>query len=131
VRTLAIANPGAAPYGAAALETLRALGIEAAGRLRIVKGENAAQAFQFVASGAADAGFVALSQVIDYEATSGTSITHEIFTVDPVLHAPIEQQAIQVRQSSPNPVARDWLEFLRSDAAGRIIVEAGYAMPPG
>jgi molybdate transport system substrate-binding protein len=131
VRTLAIANPGSAPYGAAALETLRALGIEPAGRLRIVKGENVAQAFQFIESGAADAGFVALSQVIDYEATSGTSITHEIFPVDPALHAPIEQQAIRVRQSSPNPVAHAWLEFLRSDTAERIIVAAGYTMPTG
>ncbi len=130
VRTLAIANPDSAPYGAAALETLRALGIEPSGRLRIVKGGNAAQAFQFVASGAADAGFIALSQVMDYEASSGTSITHEIFAVDPALHAPIEQQAIQVKESRPNPVAHDWLEFLRSDAAGRIIVAAGYALTP-
>jgi molybdate transport system substrate-binding protein len=130
VRTLAIANPGSAPYGAAALETLRALGIEPSGRLRIVKGGNAAQAFQFVASGAADAGFIALSQVMDYESTSGTSITHETFPVDPALHAPIEQQAIQVEASRPNPVAQDWLEFLRSDAAGRIIVAAGYALTP-
>ena len=129
VRTLAIANPGSAPYGSAALETLRALGIDPKGRLRIVKGENAAQAFQFVASGAADAGFVALSQVMDYEATSGTSITHEVFAVDPALHAPIEQQAILVRRASPSPIAREWLEFLRSDTAGRIIVAAGYALP--
>ena len=131
VRTLAIANPGSAPYGAAAIETLRALGIEPSGRLRIVKGENAAQAFQFVASGAADAGFIALSQVIEYEAIAGSRIAHETLPVDPALHAPIEQQAIQVRQSRPNPLAHDWLEFLRSDAAGRIIVAAGYALPPG
>jgi molybdate transport system substrate-binding protein len=130
VRTLAIANPGSAPYGAAAMETLRALGVDASRQLRIVKGENAAQAFQFVASGAADAGFIALSQVTDYEATSGTSITDETFPVDPSLHAPIEQQAIQVEVPSPKPVASEWLEFLRSDTARRIIVAAGYALPP-
>lgn len=131
VRTLAIANPGSAPYGEAALQTLRALGIEPAGRLRIVMGENVAQAFQFVASGAADAGFVALSLVIDHEAASGTSIAHETYSVDPALHAPIVQQALEVRHPVPNPLARDWLEFLRSEAAGRIIVAAGYALPPG
>jgi len=130
LRTLAIAKPAAAPYGAAALETLRALRIDPGGRLRIVQGENAAQAFQFVASGAADAGFVAMSQVLEYEASPGTAIAHEIVAVDPALHAPIEQQAVLLARASSNATARDLLEFLRSDAAGRIILAAGYAAPP-
>jgi molybdate transport system substrate-binding protein len=130
VRTLAIANPATAPYGAAALETLRALGIDPGVRIRIVRGENATQAFQFVASGAADAGFVALSQVIDFEASSGTSIAHQVIAVDPGMYAPIEQQAVLVGKASSNPTARQWLEFLSSDAAGRMILAAGYALPP-
>jgi molybdate transport system substrate-binding protein len=130
LRTLAIANPSAAPYGTAALETLRSLGIGPAGRLSIVLGENAAQAFQFVASGAADAGFVALSQVLEYEAASGTSITRDVAAVDPALHAPIEQQAVLLKEAASNADARELLEFLRSDAAGRIIRAAGYAVPP-
>jgi molybdate transport system substrate-binding protein len=129
VRTLAIANPASAPYGSAALETLRALGVDPAERLRIVMGGNAAQAFQFVASGAADAGFVALSQVKDYEAASGTDISREVFAVDPALHAPIEQQAVLVKEASSNAAARELLEFMRSDAGRRIIVAAGYAVP--
>jgi len=130
LRTIAIANPDSAPYGAAAVETLRALGMTSGERLRIVQGENAAQAFQFVASGAADAGFVALSQVLEYEASSGTSIRHEIVAVEPALHAPIEQQAVLLAGAAANPVARALLEFLRSDEAGRIIRSAGYAVPP-
>jgi molybdate transport system substrate-binding protein len=130
VRTLAIANPGTAPHGVAAVETLRALGVDPAGRQRIVQGENAAQAFQFVASGAADAGFVALSQVLEYEASSGTSIARDVVAVDPALHAPIEQQAVLLAVAAANRDARDLLEFLRSDEAGRIIRAAGYTVPP-
>lgn len=129
VRTLAIANPASAPYGAAALETLRSLGIDPAGRLRIVQGENVAQAFQFVASGAADAGFVAMSQVLEYASTSGTSIAHAVIEVDPGSHAPIEQQAVLLKTAGSNTDAREFLEFLRSDAAGRIIGAAGYSVP--
>lgn len=130
IRTLAIAKPAAAPYGAAALETLRALGIDADGGFRIVQGENAAQAFQFVASGAADAGFVALSQVLEYQSSSGSSIAHQVVEVDPSLHAPIEQQVVLLKQAASNADARALLEFLRSDAAGRIIRAAGYVVPP-
>lgn len=130
VHTLAIAKPAAAPYGAAALEALRALGVDPGGRLRIVQGENAAQAFQFVASGAADAGFVAMSQVLEYQSSSGTSIAHQVVEVDPSLHAPIEQQAVLLKQAASNADARELLEFLHSDAAGRIIRAAGYAVPP-
>lgn len=129
VRTLAIANPASAPYGTAALETLRALGVATEGRLRIVQGENVAQAFQFVASGAADAGFVAQSQVVEYEASSGTSIAHEVVAVNPALHAPIEQQALLLKRAATNAEARALLEFLRTDAGGRIIEAAGYAVP--
>jgi molybdate transport system substrate-binding protein len=130
VRVVAIANPASAPYGAAALETLHTLGIDAAGQSRIVQGANAAQAFQFVERGAADAGFVAMSQVLEYEASSGTSIAHEIVAVDPALHAPIEQQAVLLVGAASNATARDLLEFLRSDTAGRIIAAAGYDVPP-
>jgi molybdate transport system substrate-binding protein len=128
--TLAIANPASAPYGAAALETLRSLGIDPAGRIRIVQGTDATQAFQFVASGAADAGFVARSQVLEYQASSGASIAHAVVAVDPALHAPIEQQAVLLARAAANADARGLLEFLRSDAAGRIILAAGYALPP-
>lgn len=129
VRTLAIANPATAPYGVAALETLRRLDIDAKTRFRLVQGESIAQAFQFVASGAADAGFVALSQVLEYERSSGRSLDPEVIAVDPSLHAPIEQQAVLLERASATAEARSFLEYLRSPAARRIIEALGYASP--
>ena len=130
LRTLAIANPATAPYGAAALETLRRLGIEAKTRYRIVQGESIAQAFQFVASGAAEAGFVAASQVLEYARNSGRSLDPEVIVVDASLHAPIEQQAVLLARASSMAEARSFLEYLRTPAARRIIEAAGYASPP-
>ena len=129
LRTLAIANPATAPYGVAALETLRRLGIEAKTRYRIVQGESIAQAFQFVASGAADAGFVAASQVLEYARSSGRSLDREVIVVDASLHAPIEQQAVLLERAASMAVARSFLEYLRSPAARRLIEAAGYASP--
>jgi molybdate transport system substrate-binding protein len=129
LRTLAIANPGTAPYGAAALETLQRLGIESQARYRIVQGESVAQAFQFVASGAADAGFVALSQMIEYQRSSVRSLDSGMIVVDPSLHRPIDQQAVLLTRASSMTEARAFLEFLRGPAARRIIEAAGYMSP--
>jgi molybdate transport system substrate-binding protein len=129
ISTLAIAKPLAAPYGEAALETLRALGVRTEGRYRIVQAESVAQAFQFVASGAADAGFVAYAQVLQYEAATGRSVAHEVVHVDPGLHQPIEQQAVLLASAAANDEARALLEFLGSDPARRIIAESGYLLP--
>jgi molybdate transport system substrate-binding protein len=126
LRTIAIANPGSAPYGVAAMETLRALGIDVDGRYRIVRGEGVAQAFQFAATGAADAAFVALSQVLEYGAATGRSLEDEVLIVDPSLHRPIEQQAVLLEVARRNPAARGFLEFMRSAAARSIIDAAGY-----
>lgn len=129
VRTLAIANPGAAPYGKAALETLRSLGIATEGRYTMVQGESVAQAFQFVASGAADAGFVAWSQVLEYRTASGRSIETEVLEVNRDLHQPIEQQAVLLATARDDADARGLLEFMRTPTARRIIEAAGYAVP--
>jgi molybdate transport system substrate-binding protein len=130
LRTIAIAHPDSAPYGAAALETLRSLGIDVDERFEVVRGESVGQAFQFVASGAADAGFVAYSQVLEYEAASARSIRPEVVVVDPELHGPIEQQAVLLDAARDRDSAREFLRFLQSPDARRIIVAAGYAAPP-
>lgn len=130
LRTLAIANPATAPYGVAALETLRRLDIDAKTRFRVVQGESIAQAFQFVASGAADAGFVAASQVLEYGRSQGRSLDPEVIVVDESLHAPIEQQAVLLVRASSMVEARAFLDYLRSPAARRLIEAAGYASPP-
>jgi molybdate transport system substrate-binding protein len=116
---LAIADPTSAPYGLAAVETLHKLGVYPAIAPKIVRGTSIAQAYNFVATGAAPLGFVALSQVI---ALPGGSR----WIVPEVLHAPIEQQAILLKVGAGNPAAKAFLTYLRSPAALRIIRRYGY-----
>jgi molybdate transport system substrate-binding protein len=130
IRDLAIANPKTAPYGRAGLETLSALGIDAAA-FRLVQADSAGKVVQFVASGAADAGFVSLAQVLQYEGASGRNLRDEYVHVDPALHRPIEQQAVLLAGAGEKHVAREFMAFLAS-ARGRVIIEsAGYLLPPG
>jgi len=128
VHILALANPDTAPYGAAARETLSALGIPA-DRFRLVVGENIAQAFQFVATGAADAGFVARAQILRLVPPEGRSIPSGVWPVDERLHDAIEQQAVLLENTPNRLEAESFLAYLRSPAAATIIRRAGYAMP--
>lgn len=121
-RHLAIANPRLAPYGRAAREVLEALGLWPGLRGRLVQGENIAQTFQFVASGNADLGFVALSQVRG----PGGDREGSQWEVPPELFAPIAQEAVLLRD---HPAARDFLEFVRSDRARALIRAYGYEVP--
>jgi molybdate transport system substrate-binding protein len=121
VARLAIADPGAAPYGAAAVQTMRRLGVYPALLPKIVKGSSIAQAYEFVASGAAEIGFVALSQVI---AVPGGSR----WLVPESLHAAIDQQAIMLKSGAKNPAAAAFVKFLRSRRAIAIIKRYGYGM---
>jgi molybdate transport system substrate-binding protein len=116
---LPIADPVAAPYGAAAIQTMTKLGLYPALAPRIVRGNSIAQAYEFVAAGAAELGFVALSQVI---AVPGGSR----WLVPATLHAPIDQQAILLRTGDRNPAAASFLQFLRSREAVAIIRRYGY-----
>ncbi|MCC4113842.1 molybdate ABC transporter substrate-binding protein [Aromatoleum toluclasticum] len=119
---LAIANPKTAPYGAAALEALRKLGVADALAAKLVTGENIAQAHQFVASGNAELGFVALSQVwADGRLTSGSA-----WPVPAGLHAPLRQDAVILAAGRDKPAARALAEFLRGAKAAAIIKSYGY-----
>lgn len=129
VATLALANPQSAPYGAAASSVLRALGPGASEGVRLVIGENVAQAFQFVGSGAADAGFVSRAQIAEYTIRSGGSLEGVVIDVDERLYAPIEQQAVLLVQARESAEARAFLDFLRSPPATDLIIEAGYKVP--
>ncbi len=115
---LAIAEPTAAPYGLAAVQTMQKLGSTTPWP-RIVKGASITQAYQYVATGNAELGFVALSQVIDEPGGSRWLVP----TAD---HAPIEQQAVLLKTGEKNPAARAFLVFLRSPAAIAIIKRYGY-----
>lgn len=123
---LAIADPRLAPYGAAALQTLRALGLADRLRAHLVTGESIAQAHQFVATGNAPLGFVALSQVqVDGRIAEGSG-----WVVPVHLHEPIVQQAVLLGKGRDNPAAAALLQFLRSAAARDVMRAAGYDSPP-
>lgn len=122
---LAIAAPRLAPYGAAAIETLARLGLLEQVRSRFVQGENIAQTYQFVASGNAELGFVALSQVY----RDGVLIGGSGWVVPSHLYHPIRQTAVLLTRGSHNPAAVALLEFLQSAKAKAVIEQYGYALP--
>lgn len=122
-RKLALANPRLAPYGAAAVETLTRLGLQEPLRSRFVIGENIAQTWQFVGSGNAELGFVALSQVWeDGRLTSGSA-----WRVPDTLHSPIRQDAVLLKTN--NAAAQALMDYLRSEAARVVIRRYGYDVP--
>jgi molybdate transport system substrate-binding protein len=121
---LAIANPKTAPYGAAAIETLTALNLLERVRGRLVQGDNIAQAWQFVSTGNASLGFVALAQVYrDGRFTSGSG-----WIVPAGLHKPIRQDAVILARGGANPAAQALAGYLKSGKARDIIRSYGYAL---
>ena len=121
-RHLAIANPDLAPYGRAAKEALESLGLWAAVYPRLVRGENIGQAYQFVASGNAGAGFIARAQLPRDKALSPGN--H--WLIPPALHQPIDQQAVLLKDT---PAAREFMLYVRSDEAITVILDHGYLRP--
>ncbi len=121
-RHLAIANPKTAPYGAAAMATLAKLEQVDSIRGKLVQGENIAQTHQFVASGNAELGFVALSQVLD----DGRIRQGSAWIVPAHYHPPIRQDALLLTKGRDNPAARALLDYLRSAAATEVIEAYGY-----
>ena len=118
---ISIADPKAAPYGAAAMAVLDALGLTDAVKPRIVTAENITQALQFVDSGNAEVGFVAQSQVIGKPATQIWSPPQEDYPV-------IAQDAVLLKTGADNQAAKDFLAYLRSDEAVAVIRAAGYGI---
>lgn len=116
---LAIADPAAAPYGAAAVETLRNLKLYDRDAPKFVTGSSISQAYQFVATGAAELGFVAASEVVN---VSGGSR----WAVPETLHAPIEQAAVLLKTGATNPAAAAFVRFLHGPEATAIIRRYGY-----
>lgn len=119
---LAIANPKVAVYGAAAMDVLRSLGLDNRLAPKIVLGENISQAHQFAATGSAELGFVALSQIFkDGRVTSGSS-----WMVPASLYPVLRQDAVLLTKGQGSPAAQALLDYLRSDAAKRVIKSYGY-----
>lgn len=121
---IALANPKLAPYGAAAVQTLQALGVYDDLAPKFVTGENIAQTHQFVSSGNALLGFVALSQVLVDGKIEGSS-----WVVPSTLYAPIRQDAIILAKGKGKPAAESLMHYLKSDKASAVIQSFGYALP--
>lgn len=124
IRHIAIANPKTAPYGVAVIQVLDRLKLSASVQPKLVEAENIAQAFQFIASGNADAGFVALSQLKGLKAKSGSS-----WIVPANLYKPIDQALCMLKSGVANPTARSLAAFLKSKQANAIISDFGYEIP--
>ena len=118
---LSIANPAGAPYGTAAIETMKALGVYDAMKSKIVQGASIAQAFQFVDTKNAEVGFVALSQL--YGVTEGTR-----WLVPQNLYAPIRQDAVLLKKGENRETSKAFLEFLKGPEARAIIEKFGYGL---
>jgi molybdate transport system substrate-binding protein len=122
---LAMAAPNLAPYGAAAVQTLTQLGLLKAIEPRIVQGESIGQTYSFVASGNAELGFVALSQVFE----NGKIREGSGWTVPATLHGPLRQDAVLLARGRDKPAAHALLVFLKSERTRALIRGFGYATP--
>jgi molybdate transport system substrate-binding protein len=118
---LAIANPNSAPYGTAALETLKALNVYDKLQSKIVQGNSIAQAFQFVDTKNAEVGFVALSQIIN--STEGTR-----WLVPAKLYTPIRQDAVLLKRGANDEASKAFVAFLKGPEARAIIMKFGYGL---
>ena len=119
---LSIANPKTAPYGLAATQVLDKLGLTAQVKSKLVEGQNITQAYQFVSTGNAELGFVALSQVYkDGKVTGGSA-----WIVPADLHDPIKQDAVILTKGRDNPAAVALVDYLKGPKAAAIIQAYGY-----
>lgn len=123
-RHLAIANPKVAPYGAAALQVLKARGLADALAPRLVTAESIAQAYQFAATGNAELAFVALSQVV----VPGKPPVGAYWLVPQSLYGEIKQDAVLLKTGEKNPAAVALLVYLKSAPAQQLIRDFGYGV---
>lgn len=121
---IALAAPKLAPYGAAAMETLSKLGLLSALEPKFVQGENIAQTYQFVSTGNAELGFVALSQIYANGRLTGGSA----WIVPADLHQPIRQDAVILTRGKDNPAAAALFKFLKTRQARKVIRSYGYTL---
>jgi molybdate transport system substrate-binding protein len=120
-KRVAIANPKTAPYGLAAQQVMEHLGMWDMLQSKIVRGDSIAQTFQFVATGNAQVGFVAFSQVKAWSGVKGS-----FWEIPANYHGPIAQQAVLLKNGEDNPAAKAFLEFLKSPKAREVITSYGY-----
>lgn len=120
---LAYANPKTAPYGAAAKQVMQHVGVWKSLQSKLVQGESISQTFQFVATGNANAGFVAYSQLKAWQGARGST-----WVIPETDYQPIEQGVVLLKKGEKNPAAVAFYDFLRSKAARKVIESFGYGI---
>ncbi len=123
-RYLAIANARVAPYGRAAVQVMQKLGVLASIEPRVVQGESITQTFQFVSTGNAQLGFVALSQINE----NGKIKSGSAWIVPENMHEQLRQDAVLLNPGKDSAGASAFLNFLKSDKAKKIIAAHGYQL---
>lgn len=121
-KRIAIANPRLAPYGIAASEVLNKYGLYDEIRVRLVQGENIAQAYQFVFTGNAELGFVSLSQVME----GGTLVSGSAWIIPEELHLPIRQDAVILTHGMDGSAAEAFMNFMKTSESRAVIASYGY-----
>jgi molybdate transport system substrate-binding protein len=121
---IALADPKLAPYGAAAMQAMKALGVYDGLAPKLVTAENISQSYQFIRTGNAQLGFVALSQVLKDGKMEGSA-----WLVPARLYQPIRQDAILLEKGKDKPAAVALMKFLQGDKAKAVIRSYGYDLP--
>lgn len=125
IRKIAIANPRHAPYGKRAEEALRASGVWEKVESRLVMGENIAQTAQYIQTGNADVGLIALSLALNEELAARGGY----LLVPDNLHQPLEQGFIVTKRAAGNPLAQQFANYMASPAVRRIMARWGFTLP--
>ena len=123
---LAIANPKTAPYGERAQAYLQKTGLYDGVKAKIVNGESIAHAFQYVATGNAEIGFVAMSQIVDPQ--SPVYQKGEYWVVPQADYKPINQAAVVLKRGKDNQAIKDFMAFMKTPEAIKIIEAYGYGV---
>jgi molybdate transport system substrate-binding protein len=126
IQKIAIANPAHAPYGRAAVEAMKKAGIYEKVEPKLVYGENISQAAQFVQSGNAQAGFIAVSLAI----SPAMKDLGKMWLIPAELHPPIEQAAVVVKSSRKKEAAKAFLEYIKSAPGKAVMDKYGFTTRP-
>ena len=119
---LAVANAKVAPYGQAAVMTMQKLGVLTKLEPRIVQGESISQTYQFVSTGNAQLGFVALSQIVE----NGKIKSGSAWIVPEEMHDPLKQDAVVLQSCKHISVCQSLLDYLKTEKAKKIMASYGY-----
>ena len=122
IKKIAVANPQLAPYGLAAVQVLNKLGLYSNLESKLITGENITQTYQFIASGAVDLGFIALSQIYQ----EGVLANGSAWIVPSSYHAPIQQDAVLLKNGQDNEAAKALLLYMRTQKIKSLIKSYGY-----